>query len=104
MNDHFEGLKIDANASAYQHTNHNPQAATVAFSGYPLPSKNVFDGPGKDINIIFGKNLADGSGNFTAYAGYRKINALLESQRDFSACEQALDPKSPTEWSCAGSS
>ena len=104
MNDHFEGLKIDANASAYQHTNGNPIAATVANSGYALPSKNVFDGAGKDINIIFGKNLADGSGNFTAYVGYRKINALLESARDFSSCEPALSASSPTGWTCAGSS
>jgi iron complex outermembrane receptor protein len=104
MNDHFEGLKIDANASAYQHTNGNPIAATVANSGDPLPSKNVFDGAGKDINIIFGKNLADGSGNFTAYVGYRKINALLESARDFSSCEPALSASSPTGWTCAGSS
>lgn len=104
MNDHFEGVKIDANASAYQHTNGNPIAATVANSGDPLPSKNVFDGAGKDINIIFGKNLADGSGNFTAYVGYRKINALLESARDFSSCEPALSASSPTGWTCAGSS
>jgi iron complex outermembrane recepter protein len=104
MNDHFEGLKIDANASAYQHSNHNPIAATVAASGDALPSKNVFDGPGKDINIIFGKNLADGSGNFTAYVGYRKIAALLESSRDFSSCEPGLSKTTASGWTCLGSS
>src|SRR5262249_42607360 len=36
MNDHFEGLKIDANASAYQHSQHSPLAATVAASGDAL--------------------------------------------------------------------
>ena len=104
MNDHFEGLKIDANASAYQHSNHNPIAATVAASGDALPSKNVFDGASKDINVVFGRNLADGSGNFTAYVGYRKFNALLQSARDFSSCEPGLSAATASGWNCDGSS
>jgi iron complex outermembrane recepter protein len=104
MNDHFEGVKIDANASAYQHSQHNALAATVAQSGDALPSGSVFDGASKDITITFGKNLADGSGNFTAYVGYRKINALLESARDFSSCEPATSTKTATGWTCLGSS
>jgi iron complex outermembrane receptor protein len=103
MNDHFEGVKIDANVSAFQHSQHNPLAATVVASGDQVPTGSTIDGPQKDFNIIFGKNLADGAGNFTAYAGYREVSALLESARDFSACTPAL-AATPTGWTCAGSS
>jgi len=104
MNDHFEGVKLDINASAYQHDQHSWVAETVAAAPYPLPASSVFDGAAKDMTIIFGKNLADNAGNFTAYVGYRKINALLESARDFSSCQVAQSSSSPTGWACGGSS
>ena len=94
MNDHFEGLKIDMNGSIYQHNQHNSaieaavtSAATKFGNGeYTNPPSSVADGASKDITIIYGKNLADGAGNFTAYAGYRTIDPVLESARDFSEC------------------
>jgi iron complex outermembrane receptor protein len=104
MNDHFEGVKIDANASAYEHSQHNPIASTVTNFGYSVPTGSTIDGPQKDINIIFGKNLADGAGNFTAYAGYREVSAVLESARDFSSCEFAQSSATPTGYTCEGSS
>ena len=105
MNDHFEGLKIDMNGSATEHSQHESALqATVAQRGFALPASTVFDGATKDINLIFGKNLADGTGNFTAYVGYRKVNPILEATRDFSACEPAVDASSPTGLSCVGSS
>jgi iron complex outermembrane receptor protein len=104
MNDHFEGLKIDVNAAGYEHSQHSPIASTVSQTGDALPAGTVLDGASKDVNLIFGKNLADGSGNFTAYVGYRKFNALLESARDFSACEPGLSAGTATGWTCLGSS
>jgi iron complex outermembrane recepter protein len=104
MNDHFEGVKIDTNVSAYQHSQHNPLASVVKASGDEVPSGSTVDGPQRDITILFGKNLADGAGNFTAYAGYREISALLENARDFSACTPGLVGTSTTNWTCEGSS
>src|SRR6185312_4270599 len=57
MNDHFEGLKIDMNGSATEHSQHESALqATVAQRGFALPASTVFDGATKDINLIFGKN------------------------------------------------
>ena len=104
MNDHFEGVKIDANVSAYQHSQHSPLASVVTASGDQVPSGSTIDGPQRDINIIFGKNLADGAGNFTAYVGYRETSALLEDARDFSACTPGLISGSTSQMTCEGSS
>src|SRR5580658_4294239 len=91
MNDHFEGFKIDANASIYNHTNDNPIGAIFAADGSPQPSHTVTDGAGRDITLIWGRNLADGAGNFTAYAGYRRLNPLLGADRDFSTCSPDMN-------------
>jgi len=91
MNDHFEGFRVDANASEYEHHQHSSiMQATVLASGDALPSSTVNDGKTKDITFLLGKNFADGAGNFTAYGSYRRVDALLESQR-----EEDLQRKSP---------
>jgi iron complex outermembrane recepter protein len=108
MNDHFEGFKIDANASIYGHHQSNQgMQESVEASGYPLPASNVYDGATRDITMVFGKNLADGAGNFTAYAGYRRLDAVLGADRDFSSCTPSaqnygVPPATP--FSCFGSS
>jgi iron complex outermembrane receptor protein len=105
MNDHFEGFRVDANASEYEHHQHSSiMQATVLASGDALPSSTVNDGKTKDITFLLGKNFADGAGNFTAYGSYRRVDALLESQRDFSACTPDLSGASPTGFVCGGSS
>ena len=87
MNDHFEGVKIDANAGGYNHQQHSGVSeAAVTAHDYPLPGNQTWDGKTKDITFTAGSNLADGKGNITVYAGYRKVDAILEGQRDFSAC------------------
>ena len=104
MDDHFEGFRVDANASDYNHHQHNAYAATVVASGDPVPTGSVNDGQARDVTLAFGKNLADGAGNFTAYAGYRHIDPVLGSSRDFAACAPNLAPGTPTGFVCAGSS
>jgi iron complex outermembrane recepter protein len=106
MNDHFEGFKIDANASIYNHTNDNPIGAVFASEGAPQPSHTVNDGATRDITLIFGRNLADGAGNFTAYAGYRRLNPVMGGDRDFSTCAPDLINSSPSglPFACGGSS
>jgi iron complex outermembrane recepter protein len=86
MNDHFEGFKIDANAGIYNHSNHNPIGSVFEADGAKVASGTVNDGASRDVTLIFGRNLADGAGNFTAYAGYRRLNAVLGADRDYSSC------------------
>ncbi|HEY4366438.1 MAG TPA: TonB-dependent receptor [Steroidobacteraceae bacterium] len=101
MNDHFEGVRIDANYGFYQHNQHSDTiAGLVRDSGYALPSDNVTDGVSRDITFMLGGNFADGAGNVTVYAGYRKVDALSQAQRDFSACSLG----SGDSFGCEGSS
>lgn len=101
MNDHFEGVRVDANYGFYQHNQHNDEiAGLVRDRGFDLPASNVTDGTSKDITFILGGNFADGAGNVTVYAGYRKIDALSQAQRDFSACSLG----SGDAFACEGSS
>lgn len=101
MNDHFEGVRLDANYNFYQHSQHGgPSADAVTAIGFQLPPNHVTDGYGKDITLLMGSNFADGKGNVTVYAGYRNLQGILQGSRDFSAC-QLQSGDSP---SCGGSS
>lgn len=86
MNDKFEGIRLDAQYSMYQHKNDSRIANLVRDSGFGLPSSNVTDGYTKDITFIAGINTPDGRGNATVYLGYRDMDAITQDQRDFSAC------------------
>jgi iron complex outermembrane receptor protein len=104
----FEGVRIDAQYSGYQHTNDNSvasvlnsaRAASANPFEFPVPPKNSFEGEGSEVSLVIGSNSPDGKGNVTAYATYRQNNPILESQRDFSACTFAT---SKTGFSCSGS-
>jgi outer membrane receptor protein involved in Fe transport len=86
MNDHFEGVRLDGQYSLYSHHNSNRVGDIVEQRGFPTPDSNVTDGYTRDFTFILGMNTGDGRGNATVYAGYRKLDALLQSERDFSAC------------------
>ncbi|MDB5423675.1 MAG: TonB-dependent receptor [Phenylobacterium sp.] len=111
MTKDFEGIRIDAQYGIAQHTNSNGVARSVIASApfaIPLPKKNVRDGETTDITIALGVNAPDGKGNVTAYAGFRHIEPILQSQRDYSACSlAATSGASATIYDtrvCAGSS
>jgi len=90
----FEGVRIDAQYDGYQHDNNNSTgqtALTTAAKTAILPSLdavpgNEWDGEGSEVSMVIGVNAPDGKGNITAYAVYRQNNAILEAERDFSAC------------------
>jgi outer membrane receptor protein involved in Fe transport len=86
MNDHFEGVRLDGQYSLYQHNNGNAVGDIVQARGFDTPDSNVTDGYTRDFTFTLGMNTGDGRGNATVYAGYRELDALLQSQRDFSAC------------------
>jgi iron complex outermembrane receptor protein len=91
----FEGVRLDAQYSGYQHTNHEgdiqsvvrSKAATASDpSQFALPPHSAFGGEGSEVTLVLGANAPDGKGNITAYAAYRMNNPILEGARDFSSC------------------
>ena len=46
----------------------------------------MWDGSEYSLGITMGSNFADGRGNATLFFGYTNTDALLQSERDYSAC------------------
>ena len=87
MNDHFQGVRVDANYSFFNHHNGETYMNNLASSfGITPPPSTVNDGYNRDMTIIVGGNFADGRGNATAYAGYRRSDPVTQGTRDFSKC------------------
>jgi outer membrane receptor protein involved in Fe transport len=131
MNDSFEGVQIDLNASAFQHNNDNqamrnrvkdantgnpdayPFCCTSSFLAYGIPTppspNSVWDGQNYNLGITMGSNFADGNGNASLYFGYSKTDPVLQSQRDYSNCSlaetttTAFAPATSSGFYCGGS-
>ncbi|MBL0968334.1 MAG: TonB-dependent receptor [Brevundimonas sp.] len=114
MKKDFEGVQIDAQYGQFQHHNDydgvgNLRAeiqrrGTTNPSQFRLPDDDVNDGESRSINMIMGVASADGKGNLVAYAGYRNNNAILQSQRDYSACTIDVPAAAtPQTYTCGGS-
>ncbi len=114
MQKNFEGVRLDAQYSGYQHTNNNDTvqevirrraASAVDPSAFTIPEKDVWDGGTTDLNLVVGVNSPDGKGNVTAYVGYRNVQAVTQDTRDYSACNlaTATGSSSYAGWACSGS-
>jgi outer membrane receptor protein involved in Fe transport len=113
MKKNFEGIQIDGQYSVYQHENDYSGPGAVQLrttienraktnpSQFVMPGKSGTDGDGRQGSIIMGVNSEDGRGNITAYAVYSTNNAILQANRDFSACTLAANPT--TSFACGGS-
>lgn len=88
MDTDFDGFKIDGQYSLYNHQNRETGDVIEALNarGYGYPKGMTTDGGTVDATVVFGTGLDDGRGHITAYASYRKINAVTEDKRDYSAC------------------
>lgn len=84
--DDFQGVQFDYQFSQYQHNNDSALAQYVSDAGYDLPPGTVNDGATHNVSLMLGIDDAAGRGNLTAYATYRDIEAVTQSQRDYSAC------------------
>ena len=84
----LEGLRVEGQASVFQHDNRNGSDLRQASirAQVPFPHGNTADGGTQDINAGYGFSFADDRGHVTAYAGYRKLSALTLAERDYSAC------------------
>lgn len=83
----FTGLRIDGQYSFYQHNNNDDFIPPLLNArGFPFPTGSVTDGDAVDATIMYGTDFADDRGHAMAYFGYRKINAVTQSQRDYGSC------------------
>lgn len=104
----FTGFRLDGQYSMYQHNNRNKVTPPLldarqnaGFDGYGYPRGNVVDGGTIDLSATIGTDFDDGRGHITAYAGYRKVKAVTQDRRDYSAC--TLQDVSATARQCGGS-
>ena len=103
MDTDFEGVRIDSNYDFYNHKNDNQRTQDLNNArGFPLPGSESNVGYGKDFSIALGIGGAEGRGHATFYAGYRQVDAVLESQFDFSSCTLNL-AAAGTNFACGGS-
>lgn len=87
MVDDFQGVKLDYQFSQYNHENDDGGVQRIVRdAGYPVADDSKTDGDMNDLSFIIGGNIEGGRGNVTAYATYRKIDPVTQSERDYSSC------------------
>ncbi len=88
MDTDFEGFKLDGQYSFYNHNNRAGSDVQTALArrNFGAPDGNTADGGTVDVTAVFGTGFDDGRGHITAYAGYRRIEAVTQDRRDYSAC------------------
>jgi iron complex outermembrane recepter protein len=102
MNRKFEGVRIDTQYSFYQHGNNTKYRDTINLR-FKTPNGSVVDGGSFDTNVVIGAGLDDGRGHVTAYAGYRKDQAITQDSRDFSTCTLNPSAANADGVACGGS-
>jgi iron complex outermembrane recepter protein len=101
LRDNFEGVQVDLNTQFYNHKQKGDIDSALAARNFARPGNKSHDGEVHDLSVTLGGNFAGGKGNATVFVSYKKEEALLESERDFSAC--ALNYNRNTGFSCGGS-
>ncbi len=113
MKKDFEGVQVSSQYNFYWHENDfsGPGATKLRDviaarsagnpSQFALPDSSVVDGEGKELSLMVGVNSGDGRGNLTAYATVFDSKAVLQGDRDYSACTLAAGPT--TSFACGGS-
>jgi outer membrane receptor protein involved in Fe transport len=104
MDTKFEGIKLDAQYSFYNHDNGTKTGLIDALNrrGFGYPHGTVADGGTIDLSGQIGAGFDDGRGHVVAYATYRKLNQVTEAKRDYSACASQARATS-TVIDCGGS-
>ncbi|HEX5182864.1 MAG TPA: TonB-dependent receptor [Allosphingosinicella sp.] len=87
MDTNFEGFRIDGQYSFYQHDNNeNLLVGALNARGFGYPHGSVADGGTVDLSGQIGASFDDGRGHVVAYATYRRLDAVTQDKRDYSAC------------------
>ncbi len=115
MDTDFEGFRLDGQYSLFNHNNRGGGGIRDALNsnspyGAPAsyPTGMATDGGTIDVTAAFGTSFDDGRGHITAYAGYRKINPVIQANRDYSSCSLSANTASVVQstgrpYACAGS-
>jgi outer membrane receptor protein involved in Fe transport len=110
MDNTFTGVRLDAQASVFQHDNRAGGDILKANQarGFRPPSGLSTNGGAKDIAGVVGAQFDDGRGHAQAYATYRTQDPVLQSSRDYSFCALAGNTQSQTatlgrRFGCGGS-
>jgi outer membrane receptor protein involved in Fe transport len=98
----FEGVRLDAQYSVYQHHNRSPLGDLVRARGYDIPEEHVMDGAVTDLTAVIGIGSGDARANATFYATWRKTDSVLLDKRDFASCPLQELPTS-NGFVCSGS-
>jgi iron complex outermembrane recepter protein len=109
MDTSFTGIRFDSQYSFYQHTNKDFALGTNCFAAqgsagctaagqaqtmqsiingrhFGFPRGSVADGGTFDGTVSMGAAFDDNRGHAVAYLGYRKVNPVLQSRRNYSEC------------------
>jgi outer membrane receptor protein involved in Fe transport len=107
MKENFQGLQLQYDTSGYNHRQRNGVAdiirgrAATNPSQFAVPGNVDYDGTIYDASITMGSNFENNRGNATLFFHYKKDEALLQKDRDFSACSLGSNAAGFT---CGGSS
>jgi outer membrane receptor protein involved in Fe transport len=94
MNDRFEGVQIETNISGFQHNQQDAQGVGTIIANraktnpaeFKVPGDDNWGGQSKEATLLLGGNFDGGKGNAVAYFSYKKDEAMLQADRDFTAC------------------
>ena len=111
LKDNFQGVEFDANYSFFNHQQQGSGgiAGVVAGraltnpTGFKVPGDKSNDGGTKEFSVTVGGNFADNKGNAVLNFTAHKEDALLQSERDFSACSVGITADGKA-FNCGGSS
>ena len=105
MKKNFEGVQVDYQYSFDNHQQGNKDGQqALNLKGYSIPADQNAGGGIHQVSVIIGANSPDDKGNITAYATYQHVDAILQSQRDFSYCGFSTSGATNNTHVCAGSS
>lgn len=101
----FEGVELDAQYSFEQNSNGIDLYDDVLRAGnQPVPG-SVTDGEQINLSATLGMNSSDGRGNVTIHGSYQNREAIVQSDRSFSACTlgASTGASSANGFGCVGS-
>jgi iron complex outermembrane receptor protein len=105
LNTHYQGVKVDANYSFYNHKNDSAQyLGYLSAANQPLPQSTVNSAQTKDVSILAGANFADGKGNATTYFTYTNSLPAVGYQFDHAGCTLNAGDTPTSAVFCGGSS
>lgn len=113
MKKDFEGVELSGQYGFYSHKNDFTGPGVIPLrqvianraatnpAAFALPPNTVNLGYSREASLLVGVGTEDGRGNMTAYATYRRNDAILQRDYDYSAC--TLGATVAGSFTCGGS-